>query len=33
MTNIETVIVSTRLELITRYLDNLNNFSEISLED
>ena len=33
MTNIETVIVSSRLQLITRYLDNLNNFNKISLED
>ncbi len=33
MTNIEAVIVSTRLELITRYLDNLKKFNEVSLED
>lgn len=33
MTNIETIIVSTRLELITRYLDNLKKFNKVSLED
>lgn len=33
MTNIDTVIVTTRLELITRYLDKLNKFNRINLED
>lgn len=33
MKNIETVIVTTRLELIARYLDNLKKFNKISLED
>lgn len=33
MKNIEAVIVSTRLELITRYLDNLKKFNKVSLEE
>jgi uncharacterized protein YutE (UPF0331/DUF86 family) len=33
MTNIDTVIITTRLELITRYLDNLKHFEEISIDE
>ena len=33
MTKIDTVIVTTRLEFITRYLDNLKRFEEVSLDD
>lgn len=33
MTNIDTVITTTRLEFIARYLDNLKRFEEISLDD
>ncbi|MEA5503845.1 DUF86 domain-containing protein [Halotia wernerae UHCC 0503] len=32
MTNIDTVIVTTRLEFIARYLDNLKRFEAISLD-
>lgn len=33
MTKIDTVIVTTRLEFIARYLDNLKRFEQISLDD
>lgn len=33
MTKIDTVIVTTRLEFIARYLDNLKRFEQINLDD
>ncbi|MCG6133782.1 MAG: DUF86 domain-containing protein [Nostoc sp. LLA-1] len=33
MTKIDTVIVTTRLDFIARYLDNLKRFEQITLED
>jgi uncharacterized protein YutE (UPF0331/DUF86 family) len=33
MTKIDTVIVTTRLDFIARYLDNLKRFEQISLDD
>ncbi|MBE9006370.1 DUF86 domain-containing protein [Fortiea sp. LEGE XX443] len=33
MTKIDTVIITTRLDLIARYLDNLKRFEQISLND